>query len=71
MKIDFKHSKYFYHKCSNSLKQTYSFKYITFTFKNWGNGRAEMFLHFFGYNFILYLNELKESEYKFTKLLNY
>lgn len=64
--------KYFYHKLSPRLKnREYMFKYIKLSFNRWENGNAEIFIHFFNLNFIIYINGLKENKKVYKSVIRY
>ena len=65
-------TKYFYHKLSTKLKnKEYMFKYINLSYNRHENGNAEIFMHFFNHNLIIYLNGLKQYNKKYISLIKY
>jgi hypothetical protein len=65
-------TKYFYHKMSSKLKnKNYMFKFINLSYNRYDNGNAEIFIHFFNHNLIIYLNGLKQYKQKYISFIKY
>jgi len=59
---------YFYKKLK---KRQFSFKYICLTYNRHENGNAEIFLHFFNLNLIIYIKGLKKYNKKYISFIKY
>ena len=59
---------YFYQKVTN---REFSFKYICLSYNRYENGGAEIFIHFFNLNLIIYINGLKKYNKKYISLIKY